>query len=252
MLCFVSPAKTMSFDRRDLPAKLTTTSLQFPSKTDQIRKIMSHLTKGDMQKLWSVSDKIADKSYGWLESWGDLDQAPAIYAYQGDTYKGLEAETLSPDDLAAAQKQLRILSGFYGLLRPFDTIKAYRLEMKTALPMPNDETLAQYWQQDIAQALQEDIDATQAEAVINLASQEYAKAVDASKLSVPVITCDFKENRDGQLKTIGIYAKRARGMMARYIIEQQPKTPSDLHAFDAGDYTFQPDLSDDTTIIFAR
>ncbi|MEL0205577.1 MAG: peroxide stress protein YaaA, partial [Alphaproteobacteria bacterium] len=185
-------------------------------------------------------------------TFGTQDKKPAALAFAGDTYQGLEAASLDPHEMAWAQNHLRILSGLYGVLRPLDEIEPYRLEMGSRLATARGKTLYDYWGKEIAAALNKQATATKAKALVNCASQEYFNAVDLAVLEPKVITPVFKERKDGQEKIVSFFAKKARGAMARYIIQNQAKQPEDLVKFSTGGYVFQPEKSDESTFVFVR
>jgi cytoplasmic iron level regulating protein YaaA (DUF328/UPF0246 family) len=176
----------------------------------------------------------------------------ALLAFSGDVYRKLDSGSLSPADLRWAQDHLRILSGLYGLLRPLDLIQPYRLEMGTRLPNPRGKSLYAFWGDRLADALNAEHAARPAAAVLNLASIEYIKAVPVERLEMPMVTASFQEWRDGKLKTIAFSAKRARGLMARFVIEGRIERPEQLHEFAVEGYSFQPQLSTADRLLFAR
>jgi len=176
-----------------------------------------------------------------------------LFAFRGDVYQGLQADTFSTQDIRFAQKHLRMLSGLYGLLKPLDLIKPYRLEMGTRLGNQRGADLYDFWQVALAKKLLEDLDSQAKPVVINLASNEYFKAVDVSALGqVQIINPVFKDTSNGRLKIISFFAKRARGAMANFVIKQRIKQPEKLKTFDTDGYQYQPDLSTETDWVFAR
>src|SRR5690606_39409507 len=175
---------------------------------------------------------------------------PAIYAFNGDVYRGLDAYTISNDKINQLQDKVRILSGLYGLLKPLDLIQAYRLEMGTKFPVGKNKNLYEFWKKSIAKSLNNELEDN--ELFLNLASNEYFKAIDAKALKVPVINIDFKEFKNGDYKTIGIFAKLARGLMARYIIDTNAETLDAVKGFNTEGYGFSEQLSNKTTLVFTR
>ena len=180
------------------------------------------------------------------------DLRPAAYAFDGDTYQGLEIRTMNPEDIAYAQDHLRILSGLYGVLRPLDGIQAYRLEMGSRLKTRHGASLYAVWGASIAQALRTQAEETGAQAILNCASAEYVTAVDPATLGLPVITPKFLEEKNGKATVVGFYAKRARGAMARYVMENRLTSGADLEAFTTGGYRFDPEASTPEQPVFRR
>ena len=175
-----------------------------------------------------------------------------MYAFRGDTYVGLDADSLSQDDATYAQDHLGLLSGLYGLLRPLDLMQPYRLEMGTKIANDRGEDLYDFWGDKITEAVNTATQGHNNRAVISLASNEYIKAIKPKALEGDFITCHFKEIKDGVPKTIGLFAKRARGMMARYMIQNRVEQPEDLKGFDSDGYSFAADLSDEQNFTFIR
>jgi len=202
-----------------------------------------------------ISPKLAALNHERFQTWtparGALKQS--LFAFRGDVYQGLQADTFSTQDIRFAQKHLRMLSGLYGLLKPLDLIKPYRLEMGTRLGNQRGADLYDFWQVALAKKLLEDLDSQAKPVVINLASNEYFKAVDVSALGqVQIINPVFKDTSNGRLKIISFFAKRARGAMANFVIKQRIKQPEKLKTFDTDGYQYQPDLSTETDWVFAR
>jgi hypothetical protein len=177
---------------------------------------------------------------------------PAVLAFNGDVYEGLDAKSLTPPQLQWAQNHVAILSGLYGVLRPLDGMQPYRLEMGTALKHGKSNNLYQFWGTQIAEYLNQQLATDKDPVIVNLASQEYFKAVDKRALKARVVECVFQERKNGDYKIISFFAKRARGLMARYAIQKQAKTPKALQAFTTEGYAFAPEVSDDHTLVFRR
>tara|TARA_R110002096_G_scaffold17921_6_gene61700 strand:- start:1223 stop:2023 length:801 start_codon:yes stop_codon:yes gene_type:complete len=252
MLILLSPAKNMNFDAldRDLPA--TT-----PALIDETR-ILSATTRGlstsKIKTLMKISSDLARLNRDRFRAF-DADQPgtkQAAMAFAGEVYRGLEAATLSDDDLAFAQDHLRILSGMYGALRPLDGIHPYRLEMGRKLHTRRGESLYDFWGDKIAQHLNALLADDKDPVVLNLASNEYFKAADRKALKARVITASFKEEKDGQSRMLMVFAKKARGMMARWAIENRISDPADLVKFDAGGYAFDEAGSSEGDLLFTR
>ena len=254
MLILLSPAKNLNFDPAPHAPKATRPG--FSKDVVELSETTRKLTRGRIKTLMGISDKLADLNYERFQAFsvnGKAGEAKqAALAFNGDVYQGLDANTLDADDLTFAQDHVRILSGLYGLLRPLDTIQPYRLEMGSRLKNPRGNTLYDFWGDKIAKAVDKAVKAHQDPTIVNLASNEYFSAVDRNALKAPVVTPVFKEEKDGRLKSLMYYAKRARGAMARWAIEHRAESAEALKGFDADGYRFQPEGSDETTWLFTR
>lgn len=254
MLALVSPAKKIDFENRSPLSENSQPAFQ--KQITELVAILKRRSKSDIQNLMHLSDKLAELNYdryqGFEKNFTPHNSKQAAYAFKGDTYVGLDAESLSKDDIDFAQKSLGILSGLYGFLRPLDLIQPYRLEMGTKLVNPHGENLYDFWDNTITNAVNDATKTHKNKSVICLASNEYIKVVQPKGLNGAFITCDFKEMKNGAPKTIGLFAKRARGAMARYMIQNRIKTPEKLKNFDIDGYVFQPSLSDETKFTFLR
>jgi cytoplasmic iron level regulating protein YaaA (DUF328/UPF0246 family) len=210
----------------------------------------------DLSELMGISPALADLNVAryraWSLSFTPQNAKPAVLAFNGDVYEGLDAKSLSLPQLKWAQEHVAILSGLYGVLRPLDLMQAYRLEMGTALTNPKGPNLYRFWGDAIAQHLNERLQNDSKPVVVNLASQEYFKSVDRKALKARVIECVFEEERAGQHKVISFMAKRARGLMARYIIVKKVKTPAGLQTFNVEGYAFAPAASTPERLVFRR
>ena len=254
MLALISPAKKLDFESDwDIegctqPELLDETAIL----ADQLRDLSS----GELQRLMKLSDSLGELNYQRYQCYSTpftaANARPALLAFRGDTYVGLDADCFSAADRLYAQDHLRILSGFYGLLRPLDLMQAYRLEMGTKLSNVRGESLYDFWGDLIAQACNDAVQGHADQTVISLASNEYMKAVRAQDLCAGVITCHFKEMKNGIPKTIGLFAKRARGMMARYMVQNRVESPEGLKGFAEDGYVFDSSLSDDSDYVFVR
>ena len=253
MLAVVSPAKNLDFSSTDLKKF---SQPDFLDDTKELVEVARKQSRSDIKRLMKLSDNLAELNFQRYQDFSfpfDLDNAKqAVLAFNGDTYVGLDAGSLNKKDLDFAQKQLRILSGLYGYLKPLDLIQPYRLEMGTKLLNGRGGDLYSFWGKDIAKAVNSDEAKSKNKALINLASNEYSKAIDRKALEVPVITPTFKEIKDGQARVLGMFAKQARGMMARFMILNRIKDPEGLKDFDLGGYRFQPKLSSETDWVFTR
>lgn len=254
MLIVVSPAKTLDYESPLATEKFTQPELIEYSK--ELIDVCRKLTPADVASLMKVSDKIADLNVGRFQEWSETftteNSRQAILAFKGDVYTGLEAETLSDADFEYAQKHLRMLSGLYGLLKPLDLMQPYRLEMGTKLANEKGSNLYQFWGNVITDKLNEAIAEQGDNVLVNLASNEYFKAVKPKNLDAQVITPIFKDCKNGQYKVISFYAKKARGMMARYIIENRIESVADLTKFDTAGYYFVEEESTPTDLVFKR
>jgi cytoplasmic iron level regulating protein YaaA (DUF328/UPF0246 family) len=252
MLILLSPAKQLNFEERGHAPTATRPALM--DRTRELAKVTARLSASDLKSLMGLSDDLAELNRERFKAFDpdNEDGRPAAMAFNGDVYRGLEAASLSAEDLQWAQQHLRILSGLYGALRPLDTMQPYRLEMGTRLKTKKGANLYDFWGDDIRDALQSQLDEQDDKLVVNLASNEYAKAARLDTLDARVINVDFKEERDGQLRMLMVYAKKARGMMARWIIENRITSADALSAFDSEGYRFDAEGSTPDTLLFTR
>ncbi|WP_447927167.1 peroxide stress protein YaaA [Vreelandella sp. EE27] len=254
MLSVISPAKTLDFETPSTTQHVTQPDLLEYSQP--LIDILRGYSPQQISELMGVSDKLAGLNAARFKEWQppfDLDNAkPAAQAFQGDVYTGLEAQTFSEADNRFAQTHLRILSGLYGLLRPLDLIQAYRLEMGTKLPNEAGKDLYAYWRPTLTRALDQAIGESGSKYLVNLASNEYFKAVDTQKLDAEIITPVFKDEKNGHYKIISFYAKKARGLMSAWIIREQINAPEALKAFDVAGYGFDKAASEGNTLVFTR
>ncbi|MCG9790893.1 peroxide stress protein YaaA [Flavobacterium algicola] len=252
MKIVISPAKSLNFEK-ELPTATSSDSL-FLKESRQIQKVLKTKSPDDLSKLMSISQKLADlnweRNQDWKTPFNHKNARPAIYTFDGDVYTGLDAYTIPSSKIDVLQDKLRILSGLYGLLKPLDLMQAYRLEMGTKMPVGDHKNLYEFWKPTITDALNKEL--KENELFVNLASNEYFSAIDTKELKVPVITPDFKEYKDGKLKIISFYAKKARGMMVRYIIDSNAKTIDDLKGFNYDGYQFDANLSKENHLVFTR
>lgn len=254
MYTLISPAKRQSFDNNKDPGPVSVPPLI--EKSHKLAKKLGQMTADEIAELMDISDNLAELNYNRYQEYEFQDTPErgrkAAFAFQGDTYTGLAVDELDHDDLTYAQNHLGILSGLYGVVRPMDVIQAHRLEMGTKMPVDGADDLYEYWGTDIAQTINRLIRGATNDCVVNCASKEYFKAVDTDTLDVPVITPKFKEIRDGKERTIAIYAKRARGMMARFIVKNRITDIDGLKEFNMADYTFDRVEDDGNTLLFTR
>ncbi|WP_298768520.1 peroxide stress protein YaaA [uncultured Shewanella sp.] len=254
MLILISPAKTLDFDTPTITKEYSYPELV--KESEKLIQICRELSPTDIASLMKVSDKIAGLNVARFNSWSsdfNLDNAKqAILAFRGDVYTGLDADSLSDEGFKAAQNKLLILSGLYGLLRPLDLMKAYRLEMGTRLENTRGSNLYQFWGEIITDEINKALAQAKSEYLVNLASNEYFKAVKPKKLTAKLITPIFKDRKNGQYKVISFYAKKARGLMARYIIDNDITTSDALIKFDKAGYYYSEAESSMESPVFLR
>ncbi|MGY8998567.1 MAG: peroxide stress protein YaaA [Rhodospirillales bacterium] len=254
MLALVSPAKKMDFKE---PARaLLHTDPDFFSDTKKLIKAARQLSQSEIQQLMNLSDGLSELSFERFKAFKakqtQTNAKQAALAFAGDTYLGLDAATLSDKEFDYAQNHLRILSGLYGLLRPLDLIQPYRLEMGRRLNNERGSNLYEFWGDKLAKSINNITKDHQNSAVINLASNEYFKAAQQRVIKSQVVTPVFKEIKAGESSVIGFLAKKARGSMARYIVQNKIETPEELKSFTKDRYKFQKNQSDDTTWVYSR
>ena len=252
MLMIISPAKALNFAAA--PANAPLTIPMMGEHTQALAKVARRLTVADLKRLMAISDDLAKLNRGRFQAFDpeSEDGLQAVLAFNGDVYRGLDARSLDRAALAWTQDHLRILSGLYGLLRPLDAIQPYRLEMGSRLKTRRGPNLYAFWGDRLAEALNDAGRGLADPTVVNLASQEYFGAVDRAALRLPLVHCHFREERDGALRTLSFFAKRARGLMARFVIERRLEKPHDLKAFDVEGYAFDAALSTATDFVFIR
>ena len=254
MLALLSPSKTLDPDAPAC-ADLCTQPDYLRESRQLVRRLREH-SAAELARLMRISDSLAERNHARYRSWKTpftpANARPAALMFKGDVYTGLGADSFGRTDLRYAQKRLRILSGLYGLLRPLDLIQPYRLEMGTRLSTPKGRNLYEFWGARLAEDLDAQLREQGGAALVNLASQEYFRAVPRSSLRAPVITPVFKERKGRSYRVIGLFAKKARGMMARHIVRNRIKDVSDLTGFTDGGYRYAPELSTETEWAFVR
>jgi cytoplasmic iron level regulating protein YaaA (DUF328/UPF0246 family) len=252
MKLVISPAKSLDFET-ELPTN-THTEPQFLEQSQRLNTLLKKKSAKSLSKLMHISDALGQLNYERNQSWElpfTTDNArPAVYAFNGDVYRGLDAYTIPKEKIDTLQNTVRILSGLYGVLKPTDLMQPYRLEMGTKMPVGTKKNLYEFWKKDITAALNEEL--ADDELFLNLASNEYFKAIDTKLLKVPVVTANFKDFKNGKYKVISFYAKAARGAMARYIVDTNAQTIDDLKGFNYMDYGFSESLSKDNDLVFTR
>ena len=250
MLVLLSPAKKLDFDTKVVDVELS--QARFLNQSAQLIKILKNKSQNEVSDLMNLSDTLAElnvERYGyWHKRHSGKNSHPALLCFKGAVYAALDAKTFGKRDLKFADKTVRILSGLYGVLRPLDLMQPYRLEMGTKLVNDAGSNLYKFWGSDLADS----INAEENEIVVNLASSEYFKAVGAKKLDAQVITPQFKEKKGDDYKMIGVFAKTARGLMARYIIENKITNVAELKKFNDAGYKFSKQLSTAAEWVFTR
>lgn len=253
MIAVVSPAKNLDFKT---PYTTEVTQPRLMECTKELISVLRKKSVDEVKELMSLSKQLAGLNVHRYKEF-DFDHheenaKPAALAFNGDVYQGLKAETFYEKKFAFAQKHLRILSGLYGLLRPLDLIQPYRLEMGTKLAFDDYRTLYEYWDQKILDLLVDDLKAQGDDIILNLASNEYFKSIDKKDMPARVIEVEFKHLKNGTYKIISFYAKKARGLMSRFMIEHQITNPEDLRAFDYEGYYFDEEASTENKLAFKR
>lgn len=249
MIVLLSPAKSLKFNS-DIPNNISPSIPYFAKESSELVEILKNNSSKDLEKLMHISSKLALLNYQRFQEFSkNYDNSkPCIYVYNGDVYDGIDVENYSHEQLQFANQTIRIISGLYGILKPFDLIQAYRLEMSTTLNNPRGKNLYEFWDDKITQKLNEEPD----KVIINLASQEYSSAIIPKKLKSDLINIQFKENIKNEYKIIGIHAKRARGIMANFIITNFIQNPQNLKDFCLEGYKYCSKSSTSTEYIFVR
>lgn len=254
MLVVISPAKTLDFET---PAAVPFTTMPVSlNRSEQIVKVLKKKKVADLMQLMSISKDLATLNVDRFKSWNkDFENdvtKPALMAFKGEVYIGMNASNLSEEDLAFAQKKLRILSGLHGMLLPLDALKPYRLEMGTSIEIGKHKNLYAFWKDEVTKRLNAEFDSNDSKVLINLASEEYFKVIDTKKLKANIVTCQFKDFKNGEYKMLSFFAKKARGLMARYIITNKIETVENLKSFDAEGYYYSEKGSTENSLLFLR
>jgi len=254
MLMVISPAKTLDFETA--PSIRKKTKAEFLERSAELVDNARKMSPDDIRELMGVSEKIAVLNHSRFLNWGepfDFNNAKqAVLAFKGDVYTGLEADTLKPEQLAFAQQHLRILSGLYGVLRPLDLMQPYRLEMGLKFANSGGKNLYEFWGEDLTNSLNRQLKKTKSQVLINLASNEYFKAIQANALNAEVITPIFKDEKNGKYRVISFFAKKARGQMVRYVIDKTLTEPSALKRYKVGGYRYSKGDSTAREMVFTR
>lgn len=256
MIAVLSPAKTLDFDR-PLSVDRYTRPAFLDAAADLVATAQA-LSPDEIGELMNINGDLAQRTAEWFGQWrvsrhdSAADARQALFAFRGEVYRGLDADALSEEEIARAQDRLRILSGLYGMLRPLDLMLPYRLEMGSQLRNDRGSNLYEFWGNTVARALDDELRRERDGTLINLASWEYFRAVDRDELSHPVVTPVFKDRKNGSLRTIGVYAKRQRGRMARFLVREDVRSVADLKHYRDDGYRFDPDGSTESELLFVR
>lgn len=254
MFVILSPAKTLDFES-EIP-KVEATEIRFPMESQTLASVLKTKSAVELTRLMNISNQLAvlnaERYFQWRWPFKKEDTRSALFAFKGDVYSGLDAFSMEMDTIRYTQTHVRILSGLYGLLRPLDAIMPYRLEMGTRLTTSKGDDLYRFWGNEITRLLNEDMMQCGQTILVNLASQEYFKSLDLKFLDVEVVTPVFKDFKNGEYKIISFFAKKARGMMTRFIVENRLSSPDDLKAFDMDGYHFNNEMSNNNQFVFTR
>lgn len=253
MKILISPAKSLDFDSNIDSLKCT--QPVFLNKTSQINSVLKDKSPKDLMQLQGISQKLSDLNWkrnnDYVDNHNNKNSRPAVFAFNGDVYSGIDVKTLSEDKVYDLQKSLRILSGYYGVLKPLDLIQPYRLEMGTKLAVNGSENLYKFWSENITNSILDEMSTE--DLLINLASNEYFEAFNKKKFDGRIISPVFKDFKNGKLKIISFYAKKARGMMVRYIVDNSVSSYNELLGFNLGNYSYnEAETSDENFPVFTR
>ena len=254
MLIVISPAKTLDFETA--PITKVHTQPEFLKESRQLVKQLKQMTPAEVSSLMKISDKLGVLNFlrfnEWKTPFTPDNSKQALLAFKGDVYTGIDAESFSTQDLKFAQKHLRILSGLYGVLRPLDLMQAYRLEMGTKFENRKGKDLYEFWDVKLTDQINQDLKASKSRHLINLASNEYFKSLQAKDINAEIIVPVFKDYKNGKYKIISFFAKKARGLMSAYIIKNRLKDPEDIKTFSVDGYKFSKSESRETNWVFQR
>ena len=252
MKILLSPAKSLDY-KSDLPT-LKTSEGCFLNEAQYLNNILKEKSPKELSELMNISSSLGELNYQRNNSWSlpfsQKNARQSIYAFSGDVYRGLDSYTVEEGKIDFMQNSVRIISGLYGLLKPLDLIQPYRLEMGTKMPVDDNKNLYEYWRQKITSQLNKEL--ADDEPVLNLASNEYFKAIDSKVVKTDIYTANFKQLKNGEYKTIAIFSKKARGMMTRFIIDNNITDINDLKSFNYDGYMFHESLSSKNEFIFTR
>lgn len=252
MKLVLSPAKSLDFESK-IPINQNTEA-RFLKQSERLNRLLKKKSARSLSKLMSISANLGQLNYQRNQDWQlpftTGNSRPAVYAFSGDVYRGLDAYNIPENKVNTLQNTVRIISGLYGLLKPTDLIQPYRLEMGTKFPVGKNKNLYEFWRKTITESLNNELEDD--ELFLNIASNEYFKAIDTKALKVPVITANFKDFKNGEYKMIMTFAKQARGFMARYIIDTNAKTVDDVKTFNYQGYNFSEPMSSENELVFIR
>lgn len=252
MKLVLSPAKSLDFETALTTAKCTVP--QFLDQSERLNKLLKKESAKSLSQLMRISDALGilnyERNQNWEMPFTTHNARPAMFAFNGEAYKGLNGYSIDDDTLETAQDTIRIISGLYGLLKPLDLIQPYRLEMGTKFPVGKNKNLYEFWKTTITNTLNDEME--DGEFLLNVASNEYFKAIDVKALKFPVITAHFKDFKNGEYKMIMTYAKHARGLMARYVVDTNAKTVEDVKGFNYEGYNYSESMSTETEFTFIR
>ena len=254
MITIISPAKSLDFVNK---TPISDYSLPtFLKESQKIVNVLKDYSPKDLSKLMNISKDLgllnASRYQNYKTPFNQENAKQAIFAFTGDVYKGLDAKSLTSNTIDYAQAHLKILSGLYGILKPLDLIQAYRLEMGTKISINNSISLYDFWSNKITSELSSNLENTNSQFLLNLASNEYSKSINMKLLNTKVITPIFKDWKNGQYKIISFFAKKARGLMSNFVLENKIKNQNDLKAFDSGGYIYNEDFSTEKSLVFTR
>ncbi len=253
MIAVLSPAKSLDFEKEGFAAKTTPT---FKKRTHDLISILKKKKVKDLRELMHISEKLAQLNYeryqAFSSSYNKKNSKSAISAFTGDVYVGFDAESLSQEDIDYANDHVRVLSGLYGVLRPLDKMQPYRLEMGTSLKNTEGSNLYEFWNDDVTKQINKDLKKVNSTTLVNLASNEYFKVIKKDKLKADIINIGFKEYKGDDLKFVSFNAKKARGMMARYMVQHQIDDLEGLKGFNIDRYRYEESLSSESELMFVR
>lgn len=254
MLIVISPAKTLDFDTQAVTSQYSQPEML--SQSEALIDILMTKSPADIEKLMKISPKLSElnveRYHNWSHPFKPSNAKQALLAFKGDVYTGLDAETFSEDDFSYAQNHLRILSGLYGVLKPLDLMQAYRLEMGIRLENPKGKNLYEFWGSDITDKINDQLNAINSDVLLNLASNEYFKSVKKKEVNGDIVTPVFKDWKNGQYKMISFYAKKARGLMSAWVIQNQIEKLEQLSQFNVDGYQYSENDSDPLNPVFLR
>ena len=252
MKILLSPAKSLNF-KSSLPTEIHSKPC-FLNEANFLNSILKSKNPAEISELMHISFSLGELNYERNQEWSSSpnkeNSRQAIYAFSGDVYKGIDSYTITNDKIDFMQDSIRILSGYYGFLRPLDLIQPHRLEMGTKMSFKDYKNLYEYWKKDVSLELNEEL--SKDEPVLNLASNEYFKVIDTKVIDSPIYSVNFKQYRDGDFKTIAIYSKKARGLMTRFIVDNQIESIDEIKSFNYDGYIFNEDMSSEKDFVFIR